>query len=91
MFRSVLKRNGTAVDSAIAVLFCNGLVNSQSMGVGGGFFMTVYDRDSGETVVLNARETAPAAATVDMYHGDEDGSRFGEGHEINCVTVFTSK
>jgi gamma-glutamyltranspeptidase/glutathione hydrolase/leukotriene-C4 hydrolase len=30
------------VDAALAALFCNGVYNSQSMGLGGGFLMTVY-------------------------------------------------
>ena len=34
---------GTAMDSVIASLFCNGVYNSQSMGIGGGFLMTYYN------------------------------------------------
>jgi gamma-glutamyltranspeptidase len=30
------------VDAALAALFCNGVYNCQSMGLGGGFLMTVY-------------------------------------------------
>ena len=37
-----MKKNGTAVDVAIAVLVCNGAVHSHSLGLGGGFFMTIY-------------------------------------------------
>ena len=40
--RDVLAKRGTAVDAAVAVLFCNGAVTSQSMGIGGGFIMTIY-------------------------------------------------
>ena len=37
-----MKKNGTAVDVAIAVLVCNGAVHSHSLGLGGGFFMAIY-------------------------------------------------
>ncbi len=43
IFSDVLKMGGTAMDSVIASLFCNGVYNSQSMGIGGGFLMTYYD------------------------------------------------
>ena len=38
----------------------------QSMGLGGGFLMTVYTRATGITEVLNAREMAPAFANPHM-------------------------
>ena len=59
-------------------MFCNGLFNAYSMGIGGGFFMTLYLRETGETVALDARETAPAYAHPDMYGGDTDGPKLGE-------------
>ena len=46
-YSDVFRRNGTVVDAAIATLFCNGIVNSHSMGIGGGFFMTLYLKDKG--------------------------------------------
>ena len=48
------------MDAAIATLFCNGLISSQSMGIGGGFLMTIYDRSSKKVTTINARESAPA-------------------------------
>ena len=39
--RDILAKGGTAVDAAVATIFCNGVVNPQSMGIGGGFLMTV--------------------------------------------------
>ncbi|XP_047991871.1 glutathione hydrolase 1 proenzyme-like isoform X1 [Leguminivora glycinivorella] len=68
--RQILAQNGSAVDAAIAAMFCNGFLNQQSMGLGGGFFMTVYIRDEEKAYTVNARETAPLAATRDMFKGD---------------------
>jgi gamma-glutamyltranspeptidase/glutathione hydrolase/leukotriene-C4 hydrolase len=73
----VLSRNGTAVDAAIASLFCNGLINSHSMGIGGGSFWTIYLKERGEVVTLNARETAPDASTTNMYLKNPKGSSEG--------------
>merc|ERR1712136_264909 len=68
---------GNAVDAAVAVLFCIGLAHPESAGIGGGFVMTVYDTASGQARCLNAREVAPAAATVDMYGANGTLSKTG--------------
>ncbi|XP_073956860.1 glutathione hydrolase 1 proenzyme-like isoform X2 [Choristoneura fumiferana] len=65
--RSILEKNGSAVDAAIATLFCEGIGCAQCMGLGGGFLATVYDASSRRVRVLNARERAPAATTTSMY------------------------
>jgi len=73
----VLREGGTAVDATIAALFCNGVYNSQSMGLGGGFLMTIYIKDSNTGYTLDAREKAPLAATEDMFEGDSSASQRG--------------
>ncbi|PSN54339.1 Gamma-glutamyltranspeptidase 1 [Blattella germanica] len=70
-------RNGSVVDAAVATLFCNGLVNSQSMGLGGGFLMTLYLHDEKKAITLDARESAPLRATHDMYNGTAGLSQEG--------------
>ncbi|CAK9812178.1 Scoloptoxin SSD14 [Anthophora quadrimaculata] len=67
--RSILEKNGSAVDCAIATMICNGLVNMQSMGIGGGFFMTIYDKSEKRAYTLTARDRAPLAANATMYDG----------------------
>ena len=87
----VFKRNGTVVDAAIATLFCNGVVNSHSMGIGGGFLMTLYLREQNKVVTLNARETAPAASGPNMYAGNADLSRRGMDSMSYVVQAFLLK
>lgn len=68
--KTVLKDGGSAVDAAIATLFCDGVVNPQSMGLGGGFFMTIYIKATNTSEVIDARETAPLGATKDMFNSN---------------------
>lgn len=74
----MLEREGTAVDAAIAAMFCNGVYSPHSLGIGGGFFMTLYIAETGEVVTLNSREVAPGAAFEDMYDGDTTLSKVGK-------------
>lgn len=45
-----------------------GLVEPQSSGLGGGAFMMVYDAKTRETTAYYGRETAPAAATPELFY-----------------------
>lgn len=63
----VLRAGGHAVDAAIAVHAVLGLVEPQSSGLGGGAFMLVYERESGEVTVYDGRETAPMAADENLF------------------------
>lgn len=67
---AAMRAGGTAVDAAIAAHAVLGLVEPQSSGLGGGGYMVVYDRKSGETRVYDGRETAPAAATTELFMVD---------------------
>lgn len=74
----LLKKGGSAVDAAIGVLLCMGVVIPQSMGIGGGCIMVIYDEKTGKSLVINGREHAPAAATKDMFHGNATMANTGE-------------
>lgn len=67
----VLAEGGTAADAMIAVQTVLGLVEPQSSGLGGGAFLVWYDAASGELTTLDARETAPQAATPRLFQTPE--------------------
>ncbi|XP_066137785.1 scoloptoxin SSD14-like isoform X1 [Euwallacea fornicatus] len=75
--KEILDKNGSAVDAVIATMFCNGVVTMQSMGLGGGFLMTIYKKNEGKAYFLNAREKAPLAAKNELYKKDDLISRNG--------------
>lgn len=72
----ILKAGGNAVDAAIASGICIGAVNSFSSGIGGGGFMLIR-HPNGTAHSLNFRETAPAGASKNMFHGNSTLSQVG--------------
>ncbi len=64
---AILAQGGSAVDAAIAVQMVLNLVEPQSSGIGGGAFMLHHDAVKRKTQAFDGRETAPAAATADMF------------------------
>ncbi len=76
----VLREGGSAVDAAIAVQAVLGLVEPQSSGLGGGAFMMTWDAASGQITSYDGRETAPAAATPELFY--ENGRPLGIGDAV---------
>lgn len=63
----MLRKGGTAIDAAIATQMVLNLVEPQSSGLGGGAFI-LYWRAADKTLTsFDGRETAPEAATPDLF------------------------
>jgi gamma-glutamyltranspeptidase/glutathione hydrolase len=63
----MLRAGGSAADAAVAVQLVLNLVEPQSSGIGGGAFLLHHDGASKEVIAYDGRETAPAAATEELF------------------------
>jgi len=69
----IIKQGGNAFDAAVAITAALAVVEPNSSGLGGGGFYLLHRATDNTNVFVDARETAPAAATRDMFL-DKDGN-----------------
>ena len=65
--REAIEAGGNAFDAAVAVAAALAVAEPYSSGIGGGGFFLLHRAADDKRIFIDARETAPAAATADMY------------------------
>ncbi len=70
----ILRRGGSAVDAAIAVNACLGLMEPTANGMGGDLFALVWDPETKKLYGLNGSGRAPMGLTAEMVPPDSDGT-----------------
>ena len=73
----ILREGGNAFDAAVAVGAALAVVEPYSSGLGGGGFWLLHRAADKHEIMIDARETAPAAATTEMFLGP-DGKPLAE-------------
>ena len=63
---AILKQGGNAIDAAVAVGYAEAVTNPCCGNIGGGGFMVAHLAD-GRNIFIDFRETAPSAATANMF------------------------
>jgi len=79
---NILKEGGNAVDAAITTQLALAVVYPDAGNIGGGGFMIIHLK-SGKNISIDFRETAPAAASRDMYldaNGNAQMNLSQDGH-----------
>jgi gamma-glutamyltranspeptidase / glutathione hydrolase len=74
----MLKEGGNAVDAAVAAQLVLGLVEPQSLGLGGGAFLMFFDARRKRVHAIDGREKAPLQAGENLFLGP-DGQPFKRG------------
>jgi len=67
---AILQRGGNAVDAAVATALALAVTYPGAGNIGGGGFMLVWPGERKPPVCIDYRETAPAAATAEMFATD---------------------
>lgn len=62
-----IAKGGNAFDAAVAVSAALSVVEPISSGLGGGGFFLLHEAESGKDIFVDARETAPKAATKEKF------------------------
>lgn len=77
------------MDAAVAMLLCQGVCDPLRSGLGGGFFMVVYQRSSRTALAVDAREAAPAKASREVFQ--DDTTTPGRSRPLMCTVASDSE
>ena len=77
----ILKKGGNAIDATIATAFALAVTHPQAGNLGGGGFLVFLNSD-GEATTIDFRETAPLAASPEMFQDSSGNLIPGANHKF---------
>jgi len=84
--QEIFRRGGNAFDVAVGVGFALAVAKPQAGNIGGGGFAVVREGKTGEIIALDFRETAPMAASRDMFL-DDSGEVIEDLSTVGALSV----
>lgn len=75
--RDTFTKGGSIVDVTLATMFCLGMTNMQSVGIGGGFIMNIFVKAENKAYTLDAREVTAGASFKEMHLHDPKSTNEG--------------
>ena len=81
----VLRDGGNAVDAAVATSLALSVTATPFSGIGGGGFMLVHMAGRCESLMIDYRESAPAAAPPDLFRLDSGGRVADEANHLGAL------
>lgn len=83
---NILKQGGNAMDAAVATAFALAVTHPQAGNIGGGGFLVFMDT-TGKATTIDFRETAPLAATPEMFMDDDGNIKTVRNHYGSVTTA----
>ena len=83
----ILAKGGNAIDAGAALGFALAVTLPRAGNIGGGGFMLVHVAALNRTIAIDFRETAPTAASQDMFFDDNGNVVLDQTYRLSLIHI----